>query len=68
MSRQKLPIKKWGNSTSVRIPVAVMQATSLSLDKTVDIEYDLTQLLAGITLDNVHAEVGFGPAIGKEVV
>ena len=28
--------------------------------------YDLNHLLAGITRDNMHAEVGFGPAVGAE--
>jgi antitoxin MazE len=75
-------VKKWGNSASVRIPVAIMKAVSLSLDETVDvreeggriviepvrntIEYDLAQLLAGITPENLHAEVDYGPAVGKE--
>ncbi|MCL5284335.1 MAG: AbrB/MazE/SpoVT family DNA-binding domain-containing protein [Nitrospirae bacterium] len=74
-------VKKWGNSASVRIPVAVMEAANLRLDEIVDVreekgriviepirrkEYDLTRLLAGITPDNVHAEADFGPAVGKE--
>jgi antitoxin MazE len=29
-------------------------------------EYDLEQLLAGITPENLHSEVDFGPAVGKE--
>lgn len=76
-------VKKWGNSASVRISAAIMEAASLSLDETVDVreeggriviepvrqaEYDLGQLLAGITPENLHAEVGFGPAIGKETL
>ncbi|EHP44236.1 transcriptional regulator AbrB [Cupriavidus basilensis OR16] len=74
-------VKKWGNSASVRIPAAIMEAASLSLDETVDVreedgriviepirhsEYDLAQLLAGITPDNLHDEASFGPAVGKE--
>jgi antitoxin MazE len=75
-------VKKWGNSASVRIPVAIMEAVNLSLDETVDMheeggriviepvrnvkEYDLAQLLAGITPENLHAEIEFGPAVGKE--
>ena len=75
-------VKKWGNSASVRIPVAIMEAVSLSLDEIVDVreeggriviepvrsmkEYDLEQLLAGITPENQHAEVCFGQAVGKE--
>ena len=74
-------VKKWGNSASVRIPAAIMKAASLSLDETVDVreeggriviepvrprEYDLAQLLVGITPENLHAEVSFGLAVGKE--
>ena len=54
-------VKKWGNSASVRIPAAVMQAAHLELDETVDVreesgrvviepaqrkEYDLAELVA----------------------
>jgi len=75
-------VKKWGNSASVRIPVSVMEAARLSLNETVDVreegghiviepvrstkEYDLAQMLAGITPENLHTEVGFGPPVGKE--
>ena len=76
-------VKKWGNSAAVRIPAAVMEAISLSLDDTVDVredggriviepvrakEYDLDQLLAGITPANMHAEVDVGPPVGKEAL
>jgi len=30
-------VKKWGNSASVRILAAIMEAASLSLDETVDV-------------------------------
>ena len=30
-------VKKWGNSASVRIPVAVLQAAHLDLDEPVDV-------------------------------
>jgi antitoxin MazE len=59
-----------------------MEAVKLRLDETVDVReeggrivvepvrspkvYDLAQLLAGITPENLHAEVDFGPAVGKE--
>ena len=74
-------VKKWGNSASVRIPAAVMEAARLQLDETVDVreeegrivielvrlgEFDLTKLLARITPENLHGEVSFGPAVGKE--
>ncbi|MEX6369732.1 AbrB/MazE/SpoVT family DNA-binding domain-containing protein [Providencia huaxiensis] len=61
--------KKWGNSPSVRLPVAIMQKAALSVDDTVEIaveegriiitpvkavEYSLENLLAGITPENIH--------------
>lgn len=74
-------VKKWGNSSSVRIPASVVAATGLELDDPVDVReeggridiepirtqaFDLGQLLAGITPENLHGEVDFGPAVGKE--
>jgi antitoxin MazE len=74
-------VKKWGNSASVRIPVAVLQAAHLDLDEPVDVreesgriviepvrrkEYDLAELVKGITRKNLHAEVTFGGPVGKE--
>ncbi|WP_323838944.1 AbrB/MazE/SpoVT family DNA-binding domain-containing protein [Photorhabdus africana] len=76
-------IKKWGNSPSVRFPVAIMKAASLNVDDTVDIavedgriviipvkakEYSLDALLAGITPENVHEKVNFGSPVGKELL
>ena len=74
-------VKKWGNSASVRIPVAIMKAANVDLDTPVDVReedgriviepiqsktYSLDQLLAGITPDNLHGEVTTGPAVGKK--
>jgi len=74
-------VKKWGNSASVRIPAAVMQAARLDLDDPVDVreesgriiieparrkEYDLDELVKGITRENLHGEVDFGGPVGKE--
>ena len=74
-------VKKWGNSAAVRIPASVMQATRLYLDEVVDVReeagriviepvrqktYDLDKLLDGITSENQHEAVDFGPAMGKE--
>lgn len=76
-------VKKWGNSPSVRLPVAIMQAASLNVDDTVDIaveagriiivpvkakDYSLDTLLAGITSDNIHEKVDFGVSVGKELL
>lgn len=76
-------VKKWGNSPSVRLPVAIMQAASLNIDDTVDIaveegriiivpvkakEYSLDALLAGISEENIHDKVDFGDPAGKELL
>ncbi|MBS9426383.1 AbrB/MazE/SpoVT family DNA-binding domain-containing protein [Photorhabdus caribbeanensis] len=76
-------IKKWGNSPSVRLPVAIMKAAFLNVDDTVNItvedgriviipvkakEYSLDALLAGITPENVHEKVNFGSPVGKELL
>ena len=76
-------VKKWGNSASVRIPVAVMQAAHLDIDAAVDVreesgriviepaqrkEYDLAQLVKGINRKNLHCEVDFGGPVGREAL
>jgi antitoxin MazE len=76
-------VKKWGNSASVRIPAAVMQAARLDLDETVDVreesgrivieptqrkEYDLAELVKRITRENLHDEADFGRPVGKEAL
>jgi antitoxin MazE len=79
----KTVVKKWGNSASVRIPAAVMQAARLELDEPVDVreesgrvvieplrrkEYDLDELLKGITRVNLHEEADLGGPFGKEAL
>jgi antitoxin MazE len=77
----QVTIKKWGNSPSVRIPAAIMKATQLEVDDKVDVreengriiiepvrENTLADLLAGITPENQHGEVGFGAAKGNEAL
>ncbi len=76
-------VRKWGNSASVRIPAAIMEAAHLQLDMPVDIrevggqiviaplsktDYKLADLLAGITADNLHGPVDFGDPMGKELL
>jgi len=75
-------VKKWGNSASVRIPATVLEAAHLELDDPVDVreeagriviepvnrkEYDLAELLKGISRENLHGESDFGGPAGKEV-
>jgi antitoxin MazE len=78
----RVVVKKWGNSASVRIPAPVMAAARLSLDQSVEVReeegriiiepvretaFDLMALLDGITDENRHDAVDFGPAKGREV-
>jgi antitoxin MazE len=75
-------VKKWGNSASVRIPASVMAAASLSLDQAVDVReeagriiiepirqkvFDIGDLVAGITDDNLHEVADFGGPMGREL-
>jgi antitoxin MazE len=77
----RVAVKKWGNSASVRIPSAVMQAAKLDLDQMVDVreekgriiiepirprDYSLDELVGAITPQNVHEPVDFGRPVGKE--
>ena len=76
-------VKKWGNSASVRIPTSIMKSAQLGLDDPVDIReeggriiiepirtnaYNLAHLLAGITPENLHAEVDFDAPVGNELL
>jgi antitoxin MazE len=76
-------IRKWGNSPALRLPVAVIKEADFSLEQRVNIsvtrgriviepsdtvEYDLNQLLSGITEANSHGEVSFGNPVGKEML
>ena len=77
----RVTVKKWGNSASVRIPAALMDAANLELDDAVEVReeggriiiepvrqkrYDLDNLIGAITPRNLHGEVDFGPPVGKE--
>ena len=76
-------IKKWGNSPALRLNTAVMKSAHLNIDQPVSVKvqkgriviepivksgYQLDELLAGITTKNLHSEVDFGKAVGKELI
>ena len=75
-------VRKWGNSAAVRLPASALAAAGLKPDDPVEIRgekgriviepmrskrYTLEELIAGITPDNLHEEIDFGPPQGKEV-
>jgi antitoxin MazE len=76
-------IKKWGNSPALRLSTSVMESAQLVLDQSVNINMirgkiiiepifpkhtRLDNLLAGITLYNIHDEESFGSRVGKEIL
>ena len=76
-------IKKWGNSPALRLSAALMKSAHLNIDQLVSVkvqkgriviepmvkqEYQLKDLLAGITAKNLHSEVDFGNPVGKELL
>lgn len=75
-------IKKWGNSSAVRIPADVMAAAGLCVEDAVTIReeggkvviersiwraFDLDAAIAAITAENTHEDADWGAAMGKEV-
>lgn len=79
----RVTVKKWGNSASVRIPAAVMEAAHLEIDTVVEVseengrvviepvrdkQIDLHDLIAGMTPDNLHHAADFGAPVGKEAL
>lgn len=79
----RVTVKKWGNSAAVRIPSAVMEAAQVYLDQQMEVReeqgriiiepvraptFDLESLLAGVTDENLHAEIDFGSPAGNEIL
>lgn len=77
----QLTVRKRGNSAFIRIPAAIMEAANLKLGDPVDVReeggciiieplthktYDIEDLVAGITSENLHTEVSVGPAVRNE--
>jgi len=72
-------VRKWGNSLAIRIPRIIAQKIGLNEGAEVDFQvrdnaiiispkrYTLESLLAKITPENLHKEVGTGKALGREV-
>lgn len=80
--RVQTKIQRWGNSLGLRIPRSFAQEAGVGAGSEVDLSvqdgdlvvkparrktYQLKDLLRKITAKNVHAEVGTGGPVGKEV-
>jgi antitoxin MazE len=74
-------IQKWGNSLAVRIPKVFASEAGLHQDELVELSLvegnllikpvvrvkpTLAELIAGITDENRHSEIDFGPPVGQE--
>jgi antitoxin MazE len=75
-------VKKWGNSLALRIPASISAELGLKENDEVEIreedgrlvvekkgasqEPTLDELIAGITPENRHEPIDWGPAVGKE--
>jgi antitoxin MazE len=73
-------VQKWGNSLALRIPKSAAEACSLEAGVEVDLSmeggrlvvspvparYTLEELVAGITPENVHGEMGPDGSVGLE--
>jgi antitoxin MazE len=79
----KATIQKWGNSLALRLPKAlaeeakIREGSKVELVRTPDgvlvkarrkLRYRLSDLLADVTPENVHAETDWGVSVGREVV
>jgi antitoxin MazE len=74
--------RTWGNSLAVRIPASIAKQLTLFDGKSADIQvrdnslvvipvdeqpvYDINDLVAQITPENVHAEIDTGDPVGNE--
>ena len=79
----KTRLQRWGNSLGLRIPKAFAEQTGMDTGSLVDLSvdprgrlviepvrgptYELSTLLAEITDENLHAEVGTGRKRGREI-
>lgn len=77
----RMRVKKWGNSLALRIPSAFAVEAGLEPDAAVEMtlvegvlvvrpivrrDVRLADLLAEVTVDNLHEEIDAGPALGDE--
>lgn len=74
-------VQMWGNSLAVRIPKPFAEEAGFQPNAEVEVrviegglklepvqppKWSLEDLVAGITPENRHSEVDFGPAVGRE--
>ena len=73
-------IQRWGNSLGLRIPKPFAEEVGLADDAEVELSlaegallvrlaqsWTLDELLQRVTESNLHGELDFGPAVGREI-
>ena len=78
----KTRVRQWGNSLGLRIPRSLAADARIGEDSEVNLVVEngvlhisairddgpsLEELVAGITPENRHEEVDWGPAVGREI-
>lgn len=80
MHKVKTSLDRWGNSLGVRLPKAIAESAALREGDSVEISfedsavvirrakprYNIDELVARITPENVHPPVDWGRAVGRE--
>ena len=76
----QIRIQKWGNSLALRIPKALAEDSGVDTGSVVDLRvvrgrliatpvranYELEELLSGVSNANLHGEIDVGEAVGRE--
>lgn len=77
----RVQVQKWGNSLALRIPKPFAKEAEVRQGTVVDLslaegklvatpvrrgKFTLKRLLAEVRKDNIHGEVDFGSAVGRE--
>ena len=75
-------VQKWGNSLAVRLPKPLAEDAEVKEGTVLNLavsegrvvatpvqkrKWSLKQLLARVSKKNLHAEVDFGPSVGREI-
>lgn len=77
-------LQKWGNGTGVRIPKKVVEAAKLRINQPLEVSlkgksivltpvdkdknFTLESMLEGVTPENIHPAVDWGPDVGAEII
>ena len=76
-------IRKWGNSPALRLPLPLLKIAQFSLEQKVTVtaekgrltiepvaktDYQLSELIDGISEENSPELIDFGPFVGKELM